>query len=109
MTIALPGPIAAYLAADRGSGAHAVAACFTSAAVVKDDDHTYVGRDAIRRWEVETDAKYSCTVKAIAVEERGGRTIVTNHVSGNFPGSPIDMRYAFVLAGDEIAELEITA
>jgi hypothetical protein len=34
--------------------------------------------------------------------------VVTAHVAGDFPGSPIDLRYAFVLAGDRIARLEIT-
>lgn len=38
----------------------------------------------------------------------GGRTIVTSHLVGDFPGSPIDLRYLFVLADTKIAQLEIT-
>jgi len=33
--------------------------------------------------------------------------VVTSHVVGDFPGSPIDLRYLFVLDDDRIAELEI--
>jgi hypothetical protein len=33
--------------------------------------------------------------------------VVTCHLAGNFPGSPIDLRYMFVLAGDKIASLDI--
>lgn len=33
--------------------------------------------------------------------------IVTAHLTGNFPGSPVDLRYAFTLSGDKIARLEI--
>ncbi|PYM74471.1 MAG: hypothetical protein DME10_06420 [Candidatus Rokuibacteriota bacterium] len=36
-----------------------------------------------------------------------GKTIVTGRVSGNFPNSPVELRYAFTLAGGKIARLEI--
>jgi hypothetical protein len=32
---------------------------------------------------------------------------VNSRVTGDFPGSPIELRYRFTLAGDEIARLEI--
>ena len=51
--------------------------------------------------------KYRPTVEVIDVAETDDRTIVTGRVSGNFPGSPINLRYAFTLAGDKIARLEI--
>jgi hypothetical protein len=41
------------------------------------------------------------------VQERG-RTVVTSHVAGDFPGSPVDLRYFFRLENDKIVELEIT-
>ena len=34
---------------------------------------------------------------------------VTGHVVGNFPGSPVDLRYHFRLERGRIASLEITA
>jgi hypothetical protein len=114
MAITLPRPIADYFEADSfeadgARSAEAFAACFTPAAIVRDDGHTYVGRDAIGRWKTEIASKYSYTAEPVAIAEDGGRTIVTSHCVGDFPGSPLDLRYAFVLDGDSIAELEITA
>lgn len=107
MSITLPGPIAAYFAADQNDG-DAVATRFTENAIVIDERQTHVGRDAIRRWKAEASAKFSYIVDPFAISEEGGQTVVTGHVSGNFPGSPVDLRYAFVLEGDQIARLEIT-
>lgn len=107
MPIALPGPVAAYFAADQNDG-DAVALCFTENAVVTDERQRHTGRDAIRRWKTEASAKFSYTAEPFAVSEDGSRIVVTAHVSGNFPGSPVDLRYAFVLDGDRIARLEIT-
>jgi hypothetical protein len=32
---------------------------------------------------------------------------VTGRVTGDFPGSPVDLQYRFTLEGDKIARLEI--
>lgn len=107
MPITLPGPVAAYFAADQNDG-DAVAQCFTENAVVIDERRTHAGRDAIRRWKTEASAKFSYTTDPFAVREEGSQILVTAHVSGDFPGSPVDLRYAFVLEGGKIARLEIT-
>src|SRR5712691_7245877 len=83
-SLSLPKPIAAYFAADGGDG-EAVSQCFTDNAVVKDEGHTHKGRAAIKEW----------------------KTVVTSHLVGNFPGSPVDLRFFFKLEGDKIASLEI--
>ena len=107
MAIELPATVAAYFAADKGRNAEAVSRCFTSDAVVKDEGNTHVGRDAIRRGMALSSAKYTYVAEPFSVAAEGGRTVVAAHLSGNFPGSPLDLRYAFVLEGGEIAELEI--
>lgn len=107
MPISLPAPIAAYFAADQGDG-DAVARCFADNAVVMDERRTHAGRDAIRRWKTDASAKFSYTTAPFAVGEQDGTIVVTAHVAGNFPGSPVDLRYAFVLEGEKIARLEIT-
>lgn len=106
MSLTLPKPIADYFAADAKDGA-AVAKCFTADAVVIDERRTHQGRDAIARWKAETSTKYDYVSEPIAVEHDGARTIVTAHLTGNFPGSPVDLRYGFTLAGDAIERLEI--
>jgi hypothetical protein len=107
MAIELPTAIADYFAADKDLSSEAIAACFTQAAVVKDEGNTYTGRDAVRRWKDESSAKYTYTGEPISIAEEGGRTVVTSHLVGDFPGSPTDLRYFFVLDGEKIAELEI--
>lgn len=106
MPLPMPKPIVEYFAADAKNGA-AVARCFTADAMVVDERKTYTGRDAIAAWKVEASAKYDYVAEPVAVDDRGGKLVVTAHLTGNFPGSPVDLRYAFTLAGDAIARLEI--
>jgi len=102
----LPKPIAAYFAADIGDG-NAVSRCFTEDAVVKDEGHTHKGRAAIKEWKTDVSAKYQYTCEPLACEEKDGKTVVTCHLVGNFPGSPVDLRFFFKLEGDKIASLEV--
>ena len=107
MAIELPSTIANYFDADCLRDPEAVAKCFTDAAVVRDEGNTYTGRDAIRQWKAETSKKYTYTVEPVSIADEGDRTVVTSHLVGDFPGSPVDLRYLFVLDDDKIAELEI--
>ncbi|MXP43007.1 nuclear transport factor 2 family protein [Allopontixanthobacter sediminis] len=107
MPIVLPGVIADYFAADETRDAQAFAECFTQDAVVIDERKTYTGRDAIRQWIGNASTQYTYNSEPFAVSEEGGRTIVTSHLSGNFPGSPVDVRYLFTIEGGKIARLEI--
>jgi hypothetical protein len=106
MSLDLPKPIDAYFAADRG-GSEAVARCFTDNAVVKDEGHTYNGLSAIKQWKMDSSKKYTYTSEPFASEEKDGMTVVTSRVTGNFPGSPVDLRYFFGLEDDKIASLEV--
>lgn len=109
MAMKLPESIATYFDADNSGSADAVAAAFTDDAVVRDAGETLVGREAIRKWKVDTNQKYASTVtEPFFISTENGKTQVISHVSGTFPGSPVDLRYFFVLAGDKIAQLEIT-
>lgn len=106
MSLILPKPIAAYFAADRAD-ADAVAQCFSERAIVVDERKTYSGRDAIRQWRAEAASKYTYVAEPFAITEENGETVLTSRLTGNFPGSPVDLRYAFVLEGDAIVRLEI--
>jgi hypothetical protein len=106
MTLNLPKPIVAYFAADKADG-EAISRCFTEDVVVKDEGHTHQGRAAIKRWKTEASAKYQYTCEPLACETKGGKFVVTSHLIGNFPGSPVDLRFFFELEGDQIASLEI--
>jgi hypothetical protein len=102
----LPAPVAAYFAADT-TGAEAVAQCFGDGAVVIDEQQEYRGRTAIARWKAEASAKFRYSVERLGAHVAGDQTTVTGRVTGDFPGSPVDLQYRFTLEGDKIARLEI--
>jgi len=107
MDVDLPVPIAIYLAAENQGHAEIVAQCFTRRAVVRDEGKTIEGLAAIRQWDAETKRKYQHTIEPLTSAQKDGKTIVTNRLTGNFPGSPIELDFVFVLDGDKIASLEI--
>jgi ketosteroid isomerase-like protein len=103
----LPAPIALYIAAENRGDTQAMARCFAQDAVVRDEGQTMKGLAAIQRWKAETKKKYQHTIEPLRVAREGGNTIVTNRLTGNFPGSPIELQFIFKLEGDRIASLEI--
>ncbi|KRC34400.1 nuclear transport factor 2 family protein [Acidovorax sp. Root219] len=105
--LTLPEPIAAYFAAEHNP--EALARCFTAQAVMKDDGHTYTGVDAIKAFMAEASARYSATTVPFALEREDGFHMAKAKVTGNFPGSPIDLSYRFRLERGLIAALEIKA
>jgi hypothetical protein len=55
----------------------------------------------------EASAKFSYTVDQLGAHVSGDHTTVTGRVTGDFPGSPVELHYRFTLEGDKIARLEI--
>lgn len=107
MPIHLPDVVREYFEADKTSNPDAIAQCFAEDAVVIDEGNTYTGREAIRQWMANASTQYTYTVKPITIAPEHGRIVVTGHLVGNFPGSPVDLRYIFAFADDKIAGLEI--
>ena len=106
MTLELPKPIAAYFTADKGDS-EGLSQCFTETSVVKDEGHTYQGRAAIKQWKSDASTKYQYMCEPFACEQKDGKVVVTSQLTGNFPGSPVNLRFFFGLEGDKIASLEI--
>jgi len=102
----LPEPIAAYFQADTQDG-RAVAHCFTPNGSVRDEGKTYQGQAAIEAWKADASTRYTYTTEPRTLQQYGQRCIVTGHVAGDFPGSPVDLRYVFTLERGRIATLEI--
>ena len=102
----LPKSVAAYFMADT-CDSETLSQCFTQDAVVKDEGHTYQGRAAVKQWKTDTAAKYEYTSEPLECEQKDGKTVVTSRLTGNFPGSPVNLRFFFKLEGQKIASLEI--
>jgi len=107
MSVDLPTPMALYLAAESRGDTETLAECFAEQAIVRDEGQTIESLAAIKQWMAETQKKYEHTIEPLTSARKGSKTIVTNRLTGNFPGNPIDLLFIFGLDGDKIASLEI--
>jgi len=109
MTSDVPAAISRYISSAADRELDVLIGCFTQDAVVEDDGQTYRGRDEIRGWREALAAGPAYTVEVLGAEPTGAddHYLVTTHVAGDFPGSPVDLRYLFTLNGDLISELSI--
>ena len=105
----LPDPIAAYFAADKQS-TDAIARCFTTQAVVKDEGRTYSASRPSRRGRRRHRPQYTYTSEPFAMEQKDG--LLRRHQPGGRQLSPAVRSIfgsAFRLERGLIASLEITA
>ena len=107
MSLELPKPLVIYIQAENSGDTNLFEQCFVENAVVQDERETIKGLAAIKEWKAETKRKYQHKIEPLACTENDGKTTVTNRLTGNFPGSPIQLEFVFTLDGDKIAALEI--
>jgi hypothetical protein len=107
MDMTLPSPLDIYLRAEATSNVEKLADCFAPDAVVRDEGRTIQGLDAIRAWKTEAKAKYQYSVQPLHVVQNQATVEMRARLTGQFPGSPIEVTYRFVLANGKIASLEI--
>ncbi|MDK1374756.1 MULTISPECIES: nuclear transport factor 2 family protein [unclassified Sinorhizobium] len=103
----LPDAVRAYFDADQSADAKALIGAFSETAVVRDEGATYEGLEPIRLWWLEAKRKYSHRAEPISVTGDGNGISVLATVSGNFPNSPAQLGFRFVLEKGTISELEI--
>ena len=108
MALDLPESLARYFAAQNDHDVEGMVAAFAPDAEVRDEGRAYVGREAIGEWKRETSAKYGITVRPLRAKRDSDALTATVRVSGNFPGSPAELTYDFLLdRSDAIRRLEI--
>jgi hypothetical protein len=96
-----------YLAAVKAQDTEMFALCFTDDARVHDEGRDYTGLDAIKAWKNETQTKYKYEIEPLDASVSGNTVKLRVRLTGNFPGSPVDLDFTFMLANDKIASLEI--
>src|SRR5258707_13761637 len=106
MALDVPGPVAAYLAAEEAKDADALSRCFTEDGTVHDERQDYHGRDSIRQWKQEADAKYRYVLQTISVQAHGDMVTGHSRVTGGLPGGPGEVCYISKLSTDKLAALE---
>ena len=107
MPLDVPEPVAEYLAAEEVKDAHALSRCFTEDGTVHDVGQDYHGRDSIRQWKQAADAKYRYVLQTVNVQKFGDLVTVHARLTGEFPGSPVELDHIFKLSKDKIVSLEI--
>ncbi|MFV1850326.1 MAG: nuclear transport factor 2 family protein [Thalassospira sp.] len=103
----MPEILSAYFAADKGKDPSVLSNVFASDAIVHDEGQDHVGADAIRDWWLAAKAKYNHVAEPIDVHQAGDETVVRAKVSGQFPNSPIELRYFFVIKEGKVAEMGV--
>lgn len=106
----LPEVLNTYFEALNARRLDVAAACFAEDAVVHDEAEDHVGTVPIRFWIENTVRKYDFKAEPLSTGERqanDGSFRVPCRVSGNFPGSPIELDYLFTLRDGRIQRLGI--
>ena len=107
MNVQLPDSIITFFEVSNGAETSVLEQCFTENAIVHDENHAHQGHKSIRVWLREAQRKYAYTVEPLDVAQQDHTFKVRARVSGNFPGSPVELDHVFRLAGDRIEFLEI--
>lgn len=103
-----PPVIKDYFAAANAGRINEAAACFATDALVHDENNDHQGADAIRAWIEDTTLKFQPQVEVHEIEANDNGYSATGIVSGNFPGSPVPLHYAFSVLNSKITQLIIS-
>jgi ketosteroid isomerase-like protein len=103
----VPAVVAEYLSAERAKDASRLSRCFAEHGIVHDEGRDRCGREAIRQWKEEVDAKYRYVSEPLAASVNDDTVTVRTRLTGDFPGSPVEVSQVFTLEGGTIVSLEI--
>ena len=103
----LPPAISAYIKAVNVQAPERVAACFHAEATVHDEGKARHGREQIEAWARETGTRYRSTIEPVGLDAADNAHALRALVRGNFPGSPIQLSFHFLLRSGAIQSLEI--
>ena len=103
----IPEIIETYFRASNADDIEGLVSCFSTDAVVIDENETHLGTAAIKAWSINVRKKYEFKTEVLRVVEKPGAVVVTAKLSGTFPGSPVELDFKFTLKGNQISSLEI--
>ena len=109
MSVDLPSPIAAYVAANARLDLAAMVQPFAEDAVLRDNGAAFRGRAEITGLFEESVIPVKAIFTPDSVRHEDGQVVVEGPAHGDFKGSPIRFTYRFTLENDAIKALEITA
>ena len=107
MAIKLPRIIKKYVDASNKHEVKSILACFSNDAVVRDEQETLHGKQAIEGWIMKTIEKYKFQFKPLRIKGHDPEVVVAVEVSGTFDGSPVTLDYHFTVENEKILSLTI--
>ena len=108
MDLEIAQAIADFFSAEGRGDMESLSRCFAADAIVRDEGRNIQGHAAIQERQLEAKKKYRHTVQPLASARKDGKTVVTARLTGDFPGSPVDLQFAFTVEAGKILSLEIT-
>lgn len=103
----MPDIVKTYFDADHRNDADAFSKAFSLDAVVEDEGTCHRGGVAIREWWVAAKKAAQYIAEPLESAVDGDKAYVRARVSGQFPGSPVTLAYAFTIRDGRIVKLEI--
>lgn len=107
MSLELPPPIAAYVAANARLDADGMLAAFAPDAVVFDEQERREGKAEIQAWIQSATIASRAIFTPDACHQEDGVVVAEGPTAGDFPGSPIRFTFRFTHENGAIAALEI--
>src|SRR5688572_19684818 len=105
----LPNVISELVRTQNNYDSVAYANCFSETATVLDEGNTYNGKAEIKEWIDQSNKQVKPVMKAIAYQELKKENILVAELSGEFPGSPVVMKFHHTLENGLIKTLKITS
>jgi ketosteroid isomerase-like protein len=112
VSISLQSPLADFFKATNARDTEALFALFAPNATVDDEGFQYKGLDSIRGWIAETVERFRFSIDVVDVSQAshaGEQASITGIVTGDFTGSPVQVRYDFTLDQQKIVQLKLGA
>lgn len=109
-TTDLPAIVTDYFERMTATDKAPVVDVFSPDATVRDDGHTYRGRDEILAWLTGAASAYTTTSTRLSTRRDGATTVIRILLEGDFPGGRVELTYVFEVGADgTIDALSITA
>jgi ketosteroid isomerase-like protein len=103
----IPEVVSAYFDANQANDVDALNQIFSDSAIVEDDGSLYRGIVEIRTWWLAMKEKYQYFLELIEVSNTHHISTVLTQVSGNFPNSPVKLKFQFTLENGKVVKLRI--
>lgn len=103
----IPEVVSAYFDADQANDVDALNQIFSDSAIVEDENSLYTGIVEIRTWWLAMKEKYQYFLELIEVSNTDHISTVLTQVNGNFPNSPVKLKFQFTLENGKVVKLRI--